>query len=193
MISTYNKLEYSYTLDKNDIIIDLSENWNSFAEENYGANKCKPEFLINKPLWEFIKGEEVEFFYKTIFKSLRKNLIPLTIPHRCDSPSKRRFMELELIPDISGRILLKSSILKVEEREPNKFLETEINRSNEFVSMCSMCKKIVMSEGKWVEIEEYVVSTNLFEKEKLPKITHGICPMCYEITMKALKNLNNKK
>ena len=179
----------TYSIDKNDHIIEIGENWNSFAEENYGADKCHSNLIINKPIWDFVEGEETRFIYKIIFESVRKNFSPVTIPHRCDSPGMRRFMELDIIPQIKETILLRSKILRIEERECNKLLEPEIKKSDEFIRMCSMCKKVVLSSGEWVEVEEVVVSMKFFEKYNLPNITHGICPMCYELTMTELKKL----
>ena len=62
----------------------------------------------------------------------------------------------------------------------------DINRSRKYVRMCSNCKKVHLSNNKWVEVEEYLV---IFKKDRLPKITHGICPNCLKKTLKELQKL----
>jgi hypothetical protein len=50
-----------------------------------------------------------------------------------------------------------------------------------------MCKKIAVSDSEWQEIEIAMVTLNLFEKERLPQITHGLCPSCYDKAMTEFK------
>ncbi|MFN8587284.1 MAG: hypothetical protein U0704_05735 [Candidatus Eisenbacteria bacterium] len=45
--------------------------------------------------------------------------------------------------------------------------------------MCGWCKA-VDADGQWVEPELGVELLNLFERDALPEITHGICAECYE-------------
>ncbi len=43
-----------------------------------------------------------------------------------------------------------------------------------------MCKKILTSHSKWVEIEEGLTQLRPFEAVEMPRLTHGLCPNCYE-------------
>jgi hypothetical protein len=48
-------------------------------------------------------------------------------------------------------------------------LDPETARSNEIVRICSMCKKIAISQREWVEIEERVAKLRLFEEDAMPQ------------------------
>src|SRR5262249_46498900 len=49
---------FIYVLDKQDRIINVSDNWLLFAQENKAGNSCHPDLVINKSIWEFIDGSE---------------------------------------------------------------------------------------------------------------------------------------
>ena len=50
-----------------------------------------------------------------------------------------------------------------------------------------MCKKVKIKDTNWQEVEEAVNYLKLFEKNKLPMLTHGICPNCKELYQEELK------
>ena len=52
-----------------------------------------------------------------------------------------------------------------------------------------MCKKIAITENEWVEIEVGLKKLKVFEEQKLPGLTHGLCPACYEIAISDLDGL----
>ena len=183
-----NNINCSYTIDKNDCIVELGKNWDYFAVDNQAVESCGSTFVLNNILWDYIQGKEVKSYYKTIVKHVRETIKPITICHRCDSPSLRRFMLLEILPKNNSKIHFNSYVLSLVDREPVKLLETYSKRSQEILKMCSNCKKILSSNSdwEWVEIEKYIDSSNLSNREILPKITYGICSMCYDTTIKEL-------
>jgi len=171
---------YSYRIDKDNIITYVCENWFSFAEENDGGGKCHPDFVKGKSIMQFIADHETIHILESIIRKARnsKQLIK-RIPFRCDSPSKRRFMELSLIPLGHDDIEFRSTILNIEEREAIAVLQSNVPTSEEFIRICSYCKKMAVSENKWVDLEIAVSSLKLFEKSTLPQISHSVCPSCY--------------
>jgi len=72
------------------------------------------------------------------------------------------------IPNDDGSVDFKSEIIKEELREPVDLLRHGIERSNEFVRICSMCKKIAVTEIEWEEVEIAVQKMKLFEMEVVP-------------------------
>ena len=44
-----------------------------------------------------------------------------------------------------------------------------------------MCKKIFTPPNKWVEVEEGLSQLRPFEASEMPRLTHGLCPNCYEV------------
>ncbi len=51
------------------------------------------------------------------------------------------------------------------------------------IPICSSCKKIKDSAGKWESVEQYV------RKHPEASFTHSLCPGCFEKNMKQIKNL----
>ena len=178
-----------YIIDKLDRIISVSDNWLLFAQENQAGEICHPDVIINRSIWEFIEGTETKQFYEIILRTIRTKNIAVQLPFRCDAPDKRRYLELSITPVQQGNIEFASNIILEELRDTVEVLESGIPRSEELIKMCSMCKKIELSENTWVEAEAAVVSLRLFEKNKLPQISHGLCIECFKLGMSELEKL----
>jgi hypothetical protein len=178
-----------YIIDKLDRIISVSDNWLLFAQENQAADICHPDVIINKSIWEFIDGIETKQFYEIILKAIRAKNKAVILPFRCDSPDKRRYLELIITPIQQENIEFASNIIHEELRDAVEMLELGIPRGDELIKMCSMCKKVELSENTWVEVEAAVVSLKLFEKDKLPQISHGLCAECFKLGMSELDKL----
>ena len=82
-----------------------------------------------------------------------------------------------------GAIEFRSRVLRTESREPVKLLNIDIERSEDLIKICSMCKKIAVSDKTWEEIESAVLFLNLFKKKQPPRLTHGLCPSCFDEVM----------
>lgn len=177
---------FSHRVDKKDVIVKVSKNWRAFAQENYGASACFPEKIIGTPLWNHIGDPETKHLYEIILQKVRKNKRPAVFSFRCDSPEKRRFLKLEVLPRDDGSVDFISKITKTEFRPPVQLLRTDIERSDEFLRMCSMCKKIENFNTEWEEVEVAVQKMKLFEKDALPQLTHTLCEPCYDAAMAEL-------
>lgn len=170
---------YIYVIDKFDKIISVSDNWLSFAQQNMAGVSCHPDNILNISLWKFIKGIETKQLYKILLKTVRTKGRSIGFPFRCDSPAKRRYLELTISPIHQEYIEFSSRIIREELRDTVKILEWDIPRSDELIKMCSMCKKVELGTI-WVEVEAAIASLKLFEQNRLPRISHGLCPGCYE-------------
>jgi hypothetical protein len=186
----FNRETYSHRVDKNDIIIDVSDNWQSFAQENLGARRLFPENIIGSSLWDHIRDPETMHLYKIILQKVRDHNRQATFSFRCDSPEKRRFLKLSVIPMKNGTVDFKSQVIKTELRKPVELIRSDIQRSGEVLRVCSMCKKIAISENEWKELELAVQELRLFEKDILPQLTHGVCQSCYDAALAELDRLN---
>jgi hypothetical protein len=70
---------------------------------------------------------------------------------------------------------------KIEKREKVLLLEKNVERSNEFIKICSWCKKVyIENEDCWYEVEDAVKKMNLFGKKRLPMLTHTMCDQCFK-------------
>ena len=85
-------------------------------------------------------------------------------------------MKLALLP--GAAIQFTAHILREEWREPIDLLDASRNRSGEFVTVCSWCKKIKIPGQGWGEIEAAIVALDLFGHQSMPRMTHTICDSC---------------
>lgn len=170
-----------YRINNNDIITYISSlNWNKFALDNSGFISIE-ENVLNKNIWDFISDPETSQIYKMLLDKVRVTGQNISVPFRCDAPEYRRFFIMEIKKAKKNLIQFNSIIKKIEKRKSIKLLENEISRSNQFLKICSWCKKIeVLHENKWVEVEEAIIKLELFKLEKLPMLTHTMCPRCFE-------------
>jgi hypothetical protein len=175
-----------YRIDNNNIIDLLSDNWKIFSEDNFGGDICEPINVIGSPLFDFITGLETKYLYQIILKKVRDRMRTSTFGYRCDSPEKRRFLDLSIFPLKHNAVEFWSQVVRTESRETVFLLKNDIERSDEFVRICSMCKKIAVSDTEWVEVESAIIKLKIFEKEQMPQLTHGLCQSCYDKVMTIL-------
>ncbi|MCX7822296.1 MAG: hypothetical protein N2260_02490 [Syntrophobacterales bacterium] len=180
---------WSYVIDRNDILIDFSENFITFAESNGWKVTSLNRELLGRNIFDFIDGAETRHIYRILFDLIRQNKKIGPIPFRCDAPHLRRFMELYLTPLPEGAIRITTKLLQVEPREPLIALVSSSEKSQRLTKMCSMCKKIEVGDHSWVEIEDGLSLLKIFEHEKMPAITHGVCPPCFRDVMLEIERL----
>ncbi|MRR07158.1 MAG: hypothetical protein EG828_09465 [Deltaproteobacteria bacterium] len=176
----------TYVIDRLDRIISVSDNWLLFAQENQAGESCHPDVIVNRSIWDFIDGIETRQFYEIILQTVRAKKKVVVLPFRCDAPNKRRYLELTITPLQEDQIVFSSNTVHEEFRDTVDILEVNLPRSDELITMCSMCKKVALPENAWVEVEAAVVSLKLFEKNKLPRISHGICSGCFALGISEL-------
>jgi hypothetical protein len=178
-----NSLEASqtieYRIDRQGLLIYVSDSWTHFALDN-GSPYLVAERVIGQPLLSFVSDPETRSLYKIILERVRTTGVPVTVTLRCDSPSLRRFLQLVISPLPDQEIRFLSHTLRTEPRASIPLLDPSTNRSTELLTMCSWCKRILLPQDRWVEVEEAVANLELFCLDALLKLTHGICPACHE-------------
>ena len=110
----------------------------------------------------------------------------IEFPFRCDSPEKRRFMRMEMIPQDKEKVEFKSFLEREEVRVSLALLDISTERTKEIITICSWCKRIKRDELHWLSTEDAVEHMGLFGKKALPMLSHGICPSCCEGVMKKI-------
>jgi hypothetical protein len=178
---------FIYRIDSTDTIVSVSDNWHVFADANAWGGAVRPEDVVGHKLWEFIDDHETRHLHQELFRRARSGTHSRPIPFRCDSPRERRFLELLIVALPDGSIQITSTILRTEPRSPVSLLDAGSPRSPDMVTVCSMCKKIRVSPQQWAEIEDGVARLRLFEADRMPRLTHGLCHSCYEAAMADLK------
>jgi hypothetical protein len=171
-----DKRSFTYHIDQDDQIFYINQDWLDFARENQSANLSE-ETIIGTSLWNHIANSETVHIYETLIKKVRNGQSKITVPYRCDSPDKRRYMEMNIAALENYGVEFDNSILREEERPSVNLLDPKYPRNKEMIRMCGWCKK-VHTNGSWLETEEAVIALKIFDQPILPGITHGICPAC---------------
>lgn len=173
--------ETRYRLDREDVLRSVSGSWDDFAREN-DAPHLSGVAVVGRSIWDFIAGEEVRHLSGLLFSAVREEERPVTVPFRCDAPGIRRWMTLTIEPVSASGGGLDITVRSVgeESRTPARVLDVHARRTGATLRVCAWCKRARLGEDDWSEIEEAVERYGLFGSEKVPTISHGICPECRE-------------
>lgn len=167
---------FIHTVGADDNIVHVNDEWVEFAREN-GAPELAGETVVGRAIWEFITGRETRHISRLLLDKVRAGGRSISIQYRCDSPELKRFMEMEIVPLEGGSVDFRSRILRLERREPVPLLDPGTSRGDEFLTICSWCRRARVA-SVWVELDEAVKKLQLFSSVSLPQLTHGICQDC---------------
>lgn len=176
-----------YRINEQDIIYSIEGPWDEFALENDGYPENQSKNILGNPIWKYITDFETKHIYKLILDHVRLLKKEITIPIMCDAPTMLRFIDLTIIPLVDNNIEFVSQITKEVKRQRVNILDKNISRNEQIIKMCSYCKAIQVDENNWMETAEAVSHLKLFNKKTLPKISHGVCSICYNSLMQELE------
>jgi len=178
---------YRYRIDPDNVVVDVGGDWAKFCRDNDGDAACLPEQLIGTPLRNCISDSATWSLYEMLIDSVRRRQRSLTLPVRCDSPAERRFCDLRIHPSGGGHMDFESRLLRCEPRAPVPLLEADAPRDRyRYLKVCSVCKRAEVAPGEWLELEDAEQRLHLFARERLPRVTHGLCTDCFERGIQAL-------
>ena len=167
----------SYAIDDQDRLIKVDDGYYRFAEEN-GWEEAGGS--LGRTLWDFVAGEDVKKLQRMLLRRVRDEGLDIVLPFRCEAPDFRREMDIRIVARRSGRVVLFSArLLSEREREkPQPIFDPAAPRDEaDFLTMCAWCDRFLV-DGEWVEVEEAARRLELFRRERLPLLDHGICPEC---------------
>lgn len=168
-----------YCVNAADQISSVNEEWLAFAEANQGSTLLAPG-ILGRSLWDFIGDMETQHIYGVLHNRVRSRGSPVRLSFRCDAPERRRLLQLDILPDRDLDLLYRVRTLKQESRPIVPLLDPRLSREERFVTMCGWCKRVAVSPGTWLEVEEAVAALGLFDERRPPQLTHGICGECNE-------------
>lgn len=174
-----------YEVDVADRITAVCQNWTAFARANNGEHLVAPG-IVGSSLWGAISDPTTRTLYRTMLSRVRAGTGAASFCFRCDSPSKRRELQMHMEAHTDGGVAFTTSLLCEQERNAVLLLDPETERSEEFVVVCAWCARVRVAESDWVEVEAAVRMLHLFDRTALPQLTHGICPPCNQTFMRAL-------
>ncbi|MDH3212197.1 MAG: hypothetical protein OEM05_06905 [Myxococcales bacterium] len=168
---------FDYTIDGDDVVVSLGEDWLRFAREN-DAPELSRESVIGHCLWEYVAGEATCELYGVIFRCVRDERHTLVLPFRCDSPDRFRFMQLAIESGEGRELRIRGRLLREQVRPPLKLLDRLVTRSSDPLAICSVCLRVQILGTTWVEAEEAVERLDLFAFSELPPLDYRVCGDC---------------
>lgn len=174
-----------YVIDANDVITEVSESWKAFAEENQA--KDLGSRAVGTWLWQHMAGKEVKHLFRMLLERVRESGRVVRVPFRCDAPELRRHMMLEVNTLEGGGIRFVSWVVEEERRPPISLLAADRESDPDHdLRMCAWCKRIDAGGERWQELEEALSELELFHRDPLPDITHGVCSDCRAAVLREL-------
>jgi len=165
----------TYCIDSADRILSVGGAWHRAAAENGASSLCSS--VLGSSLWEHIGGQETALLYRRLLDRLRGGSSPFELPLRCDSPGLCRIARLHAAA-CGDHVVFTCDTLQEIPRTHVQLLDQSAPRSADWLSICSWCKQVRLQGERWVEAEEAVVMLRLFERLRLPRLSHGICCSC---------------
>jgi hypothetical protein len=147
-----------YTIDAEDVFVDIEGDWRG------------------RSMWSAVDGAEAHTLWKALLERARQGNGEIRLRYRCDTPTERRRFEVVLRGAPDGSVTFAHRPLERTARTAVRALEDDVPRDDELLKMCSWCGRVVGPDGSWLEIEEL----DVMDTPRLPRVTHGICPDCFE-------------
>jgi hypothetical protein len=165
-----------YEIDASDQIVSCNEGWEAFAVEN-GGEKLRFELIEGRSIWGFVADASTTDLYKRLIAHARKgNAIKFTF--RCDSPTRLRLLEMKIAPTKPDRVRFTTKILNTAEKDSDNILFAEVGESSDPIVVCSWCGRLNIYRQTWQDIDVAVAKVKIFERSKMPPVSHGICTDC---------------
>lgn len=168
-------MDVCYRIDRERRLVAVSGGWNEFASANDASELCG-DAVLGRRLLDFVAGSETKHLYDLLFSRVEAGHT-VSVRFRCDAPSSRRHMRLTASPGAPEGIDFRVETLEVDERPSQLLLARHYLRDTEWVTICSWCKRVLL-EGRWVEVEEAIEPLDLFARDRMPQLTHGLCASC---------------
>lgn len=185
MPSSTEAVQISYEIDLADRITAVSESWAAFARENHGEHLEAPG-VVGSSLWSAIGDPTTREIYRTLVSRVREGRGSARFSFRCDSPAKRRELEMRIVARDGGAVRFTTMLLREQARADIALLDPVAPRTESVVVVCGWCAQVRVAEGHWLEVEAALRELRLFERTALPQLSHGICPPCAEAFTRAL-------
>jgi len=167
-----------YEVDASDTLIRVNEAWTSFAVANNASNLLT-DGVIGRSLWDFLPHGTTRLVYDILLRQVRDGG-QSRFAYRCDSPDRRRFMEMTITAGTNGHVIFESATVRVECHA--EYHQATLERPN-LDRACGWCKRAHYEEG-WREIGATVAKTDDTTTALVPMITSdGMCADCYNRVM----------
>jgi hypothetical protein len=176
----------SYELDAQLRLVAVDQSWSDFAQAN-GAPELVAPAPLGKSILSSITDSTTRSIYAELFTRVAATGRPVTFALRCDSRRLRRFLDLTIEPLPTG-FLLTSVERRVEPNPDGDIFQSGTLDDSTLIRSCSWCKQLE-ADGRWYEIDEAMARLRLFERARIPLVTHAMCDACYQKIGRVLDGL----
>ena len=181
---------YISRCDDQGRFVHLNQAWLDFARHNWRVD-FDPAAVLGVSWRAQITDPTTRQLYDRLAQRARQLARALTVSYRCDSPDRRRFMEMRVRPLSDGGLEWASRSLREEPRPAVDLLAARDRNADRLLRVCSWCKRIQAPEwaaepsaaGDWLEVERIMPLLADLRAGFYPALTHGVCPDCYERVM----------
>jgi hypothetical protein len=164
-----------YAIDEADTLVEASDGYFDFAGQNEFPGA---ELGLGRSLWDSVSDRTTRMVQKSLVRRVRRSGRTLALPFRCDGPSVRRELILEVGPRAgTGWVQFSASTVSEEQRPHQSLLELGQPRGDRTITMCSWCDRFKLG-GIWVEVEDAVSALGLTGGADLPTIGYDLCDRC---------------
>jgi hypothetical protein len=164
----------TYRLDEQDRIVEVNEAWDRFARANEG-DSALGELVIGTRLFEHITSDATRFLIEAMLQCVRASGESLTRCYRCDSPGIRRTLDMTLVPEQRGRVLLEHRVRSIEMVSP-AIRFRPVGEWAGAVKRCSLCNRVRVG-NTWSE-PEAASERGALDSTQPVKVYYGVCPSC---------------
>ena len=168
-----------YRIDKDDRLVYADGAFHRFAAAE-GVPDL-PARWIGQSLWCCICDDELRALFVALVGRARAGNT-VTVNSRCDSPSVKRSVVMEIVPGGEGSVEFRCTLDQTRiDAAPGPY-------SQDLLRVCAWCWRA--DYDGWRGIEEVVQTEQLLERSTVPVITHGICTACLSETAAKLDELS---
>jgi hypothetical protein len=136
-----NTTEVTFTLDGEDIILDVSPNWDVFALENDGE-KILSSNVLGTSIFSHVDGDISKMFVESILSAVRTFQVRCNHNFRCDSHDERRWMSMIIEPMQHNYLKLTHTTIRTEPTTFKVHFDSVVKDRSKLIKRCSMCNKV---------------------------------------------------
>lgn len=167
-----------YWLDSSDHLIRASDSWDAFALSNAGESS-RWDRVRGRPLWEFVSGDIMRMWLRTLMGHVRICGGEVERPYRCDSPTERRHMAMRMVGEGGGLLRIEHTVLRSEPRGREVHVEPVSHGARRANRRCSVCGRIGRGE-RWIEPDADEARLLADASGAVPVI-YGVCEPCLQM------------
>ena len=171
-----NGCPVTYRIDEEGRVLAVGQAWDEFARTNQ-ARELTAREVLGRSIWDAMSDPTTQTLYRRLVERVHEGAPPVRFTFRCDAPGRRRLLQMTITAGPDGTTDFETLPITFVERPPVALLDPAAPRSSDLLRMCSWCKRIPLGDD-WVEVEEAIQRSGIFQAPIPPAITHGICPRC---------------